>query len=116
MQNNFYWLIKLAFVALLRFSRSLACVAKVFDGAKCASLNNQPCLIIPTLIDLDPDEYNQRLCHYPFTIKLNRCNGSCNAPRIFRVKLCFKQNRKFKFKFKMLINIIIIIINYYFLY
>ena len=90
-------------------------MAKVFDGAKCASLNNQPCLIIPALTDLDLDEYNQGLCHYPFTIKLSRCNGSCNAPKT-KVKLCFKQNRKFKFKFRMLINIVIIIINYCFLY
>ena len=33
----------------------------------------------PTLIDLNPTEYNQRFHCYPFTANLNRCNGSCNT-------------------------------------
>ena len=33
----------------------------------------------PTLIDLNPNEYNQGMRYYPFTINVNRCNGSCNT-------------------------------------
>ena len=28
----------------------------------------------PTLINLNPDEYNQELCYYPFLVSLNKCN------------------------------------------
>ena len=35
---------------------------------------NQPCIIRPTLIDLNPDE----LYYYSFTNSMNRRDGSCN--------------------------------------
>ena len=41
-------LIKQVFIVLLSFSKSLA--------IKCVSLNNEPCMIRPTLIDLNPAE------------------------------------------------------------
>ena len=31
----------------------------------------------PTFPDLNPDDYNPVLCYYPFIVKLNRCNSSC---------------------------------------
>ena len=33
----------------------------------------------PTLIDFNPDEYNQGLHYYPFMVNLDRCIGSCNS-------------------------------------
>ena len=51
---------------LLHFSRCLA--------TKCVSLNNIPCMIRPTLIDLSFVELN----HYPFMISLDECKESCN--------------------------------------
>ena len=39
-----------------------------------ASLKNKP-----ELIDLNLDEHNQGLCHYPFIISLDRCNGIYNT-------------------------------------
>ena len=36
-------------------------------------------MTISTLIDLNLNEYNQGLCHYPLTINLDRSNGSCNT-------------------------------------
>ena len=42
-------------------------------------LNNQPCMNIPTLINLNLDEYNQRLGYYPFMVNLDRCNGNCKT-------------------------------------
>ena len=60
-------LIKQVFVALLTFSGPLA--------TYCMSLDNIPCKIRPTLIDLNPGELNI----YPLMISSDKCNGSCNA-------------------------------------
>ena len=45
----------------------------------CISLNNKPWVARPTPIDLNFNEYNQRLHYYPFVAKLDRSNGSCNT-------------------------------------
>ena len=45
-----FGLIKKLFIGLLGFSGSLA--------TKCVSLNNEPCMIRPTLTDLNPVEIN----------------------------------------------------------
>ena len=42
--------------------------------AKCMPLNNKLCINRPTLIDLNPLNFN----YYPFMISLDKCNGSCN--------------------------------------
>ena len=39
------------------------------------SLNNEPCMIRPTLIDLNAIELN----YFPFMISLDKCKGSWNA-------------------------------------
>ena len=61
------------FIVLLSFSKSLA--------TKCLLLNDEPCMIRPTLIDMSPVE----LKYYPFRISLNKCTGSCNvlSPKIY---------------------------------
>ena len=33
----------------------------------------------PTLIDLNPDEYNQRLCYYPFMVNFDKCTWGYNT-------------------------------------
>ena len=63
-------LIKQVFFALLSFSSSLA-----FDQTKCLFLNDEPCMVRPTLIDLNLVE----LKYYPFMISLDQCSGSCNV-------------------------------------
>ena len=42
---------------------------------KCVFMNNQSCLIKPTLIDLNLYE----LHYYPFIIDMKRCDGGYNA-------------------------------------
>ena len=64
------------FILLLSFSESLA-----RDRTKCLSLNDEPCIIRSTLIDLNPVEFK----YYPFTISLDKFNGSCN---ILLPKIC----------------------------
>ena len=56
-------LIKQVFILLLSFSKSLA--------TKCLSLNDEPCMVRPTLIDLNHVE----LKYYPFMISLDKRNG-----------------------------------------
>ena len=60
-------LIKQVFILLLSFSSSLVRVA---DRTKCLSLNDDPCMLRPTLIDFNPVERK----HYPFMISLDSCN------------------------------------------
>ena len=55
------------FISLLSFSESLA--------TKCLSVNSEPYMIRPTLVDLNPVE----LKYYPFIISLDKCTGSCNV-------------------------------------
>ena len=68
-------LIKQVFIVLRRFNESLARVAQVSNQTKCLSLNDKPCMIRPTIIDLSSVE----LRYYLFMISLNKCSGSCNV-------------------------------------
>ena len=63
-------LIKQVFIVLLSFSESLARCR-----TKCLSLNNQPCIDRPTVINLNPVD----LKYYPFVISLDKCRGSGNV-------------------------------------
>ena len=55
------------FLGLLNFSWSLA--------FKCASLDNKPCMIRPSLNDLNLIEF----IHYIFVISVDKCSGSWNT-------------------------------------
>ena len=63
-------------------------VVDVPNQTKCVSLSNQPCMIKPTLIYLNFNEYKQGFCYYLFTVNLDRYNGSCNTCNNISVKLC----------------------------
>ena len=39
------------------------------------SMNNEQCIVRPTLVDLNLDE----LHYYPFIISMNGCDGGCNT-------------------------------------
>ena len=51
----------------MTFNESLA--------TKCLFLNDEPCMVRTTLIDMNPVE----LQYYPFMISLGECTGSCNV-------------------------------------
>ena len=82
------------FIALLSFSESLA-----RDRAKCMFLNDEPCLVRSTLINMNPFE----LKYYLFMISLNKCTGSCN---VLSLKICVpKETKDINFKaFNMITN------------
>ena len=71
-----FWLIKQMFITFINFSGSLA--------TKCVSLNNEPCMTRPTLIGLNPIE----LKYYPFMVRLDKCDGSCNVVDDLSTKIC----------------------------
>ena len=54
-----FWLIKQKFIALLNFTGSLAIT--------CVSLNSEPCIVRPALIDLNP----VKLYYYTFMVALD---------------------------------------------
>ena len=60
----------------------------------CISLNNQPCMIRSTLIDLNPDEYNQGLCYYAFLINLDNGMEVLILLMIHSVEYVFQTKQK----------------------
>ena len=50
--------------------------------------SNQKCEIQPTLINLHPNKYVQEFHCYPFSVKLDRCTGSCNTINDLSDKAC----------------------------
>ena len=70
------------FIVLLSFSESLA-----RDRTKCLFLNDEPCMVRPVLIDMNPVELN----YYPFMINLYKCTGSCN---VVSPKICVPKETK----------------------
>ena len=53
----------------------LSCLAIVADLIKCLFLNDDPCMVRLTRIDMNP----VKLKYYPFMISLNKCTGNCNV-------------------------------------
>ena len=75
---------------------SLARVAKL---TKCLFLNDEPCMIRPTIIVMNTVE----LKYYPFMISLDKSTGSCN---VLSSKICVpKETKDINIKvFNMIIN------------
>ena len=67
------------FIVSLSFIISLA--------TKFPSLNDDPWMVRPTLIDLSPFE----LKYYPFIITLDKCSGTCN---VLSSKICIPRKTK----------------------
>ena len=53
--------------------------------------------IQPALINLHPNEYSQELHFYPFTVKLDKCLGSCNTLDNLFNKVCGPNKTRFKY-------------------
>ena len=54
----------------------------------CVSLSNQKCKIQPTFISLHPNEYSQEFHYDSFTVKLDKCVGSCNTLNDLSNEIC----------------------------
>ena len=75
-------LIKQVFIVLLSFSKSLA-----HDRTTRLFLNDDPCMVRLTLIDMNPGE----LKYYSFMISLDKCTGGCN---VLSPKICVPKKTK----------------------
>ena len=51
----------------------------VCGNTKYISLDNQPCMTRPTLININPDKHNQGLRYYLFMVNLDISNASYNT-------------------------------------
>ena len=72
-------------------------LSNILNGSnhtKCVSLRNQKCMIQPTVINLNPNEYSQKNHYYPFVVKLDRCVGSCNTSNACLIKYVFHIKQK----------------------
>ena len=72
-------LVKKVFVAIVAFL-NLSCV----NFLACVSMNNQECKARSKIIDVNSNEP----VFYPFSIKINKCSGSCNNINDLYAKLC----------------------------
>ena len=70
------------------FMGSLISIANACNHTKCVSSSNQKCMIQPTFINLHPNKYSQEFYYYLFTVKLNKCVGSCNTLNDLSNKVC----------------------------
>ena len=70
------------FTVLLSFSISLA--------TKRMSLNNEPCITRPFLIDINSVKFKR----YPFMINLDKWSRSCNAVDNLSTKTCSRVKQK----------------------
>ena len=78
---------------MLSFIKEVLIVLLNFSGyltTKCVLLNDGPCMVRRTLIDLNLVEFN----YYSFMVSLDKCSGSCNSGNDFLQKYLFQVNRK----------------------
>ena len=54
------------------------------NSLECVSMNNQECKIRTKIININ----NKKPGFYPFSIKVNKCSGSCNNINDTYAKLC----------------------------
>ena len=54
------------------------------NALECVSVINQKCLSRPKIIETNPDEP----VFFPYSIKVNKCSGSCNNPKDAFATLC----------------------------
>ena len=67
----FGFIIKCFFIAMIFFSYNVLNV----NSLECVSMNKQECKIRTEIINLNTNEP----LSYPYSIKINRCKGSCNT-------------------------------------
>ena len=60
------------------------------NSLECVSMNNQECKIRPELINLNTNEP----VFYPYSIKINKCKGSCNTINVPYGKICVPEKIK----------------------
>ena len=62
--------IKQIFISALMYFGNLSSV----NSLECVSMKNQECQVRPEIVDIN----SNNPIFYPFSIKVNKCNGYCN--------------------------------------
>ena len=70
--------------AMMFFGCNVSGVNSLNAVPKCISMNNQECKIRPEIININSNEP----LFYPYSIKVNKCSGSCNNINDPYSKLC----------------------------
>ena len=70
-------------------------IVNASNHTKCVSLSTQKYMIQPTLTNLHPNESSQESHCYPFSVKLDRCIGSCHILNDLSNKVCIPNNLAF---------------------
>ena len=70
------------------FKGLLTSIINTSNHTKCVLLSNKKCMTQSALINLHLNEYSQKLHYSPFTVKLDRCVGSCNNINDLSNKIC----------------------------
>ena len=60
------------------------------NSLKCVSMNNQECKVRPEIINLNTN----KPLFYPYSIKINKCKGSCNTINDPYAKICVPEKIK----------------------
>ena len=79
-------LIKQIFISTLMFCGSLLNV----NSLKCVSLKNQESKVRPEIVNINSNDP----IFYPFSIKINKCSGSCNNITNPYAKICVPDTEK----------------------
>ena len=72
--------IKQIFISTLLYFSNLSSV----NSLECISMKNQECKVRPKIVDIN----SNNSIFYPFSIKINKCNGNCNNINDPYAKIC----------------------------
>ena len=72
--------IKQIFISALMYFNNLSCV----NSLECISMKNRECKVRTEIVNVN----SNNPIFYPFSIKINKCNGSCNNINNLYAKIC----------------------------
>ena len=78
-----------------KFIVLLASIVNASNHTKCVSLSNKTFKIQPTLINLHPNQYSQKLHYYPFAVKLDKFVGRFNTLNDLSNRICVPNKTKY---------------------
>ena len=93
-----WYKIMLGFIQKMFIELLMPSVVNASNDTNYVSLNNQQCMIQPTLINVHPNEYTQGLHYFSLAFNLDRCLGSCNTLNDLTNKVCVLNKTRFKFE------------------
>ena len=79
--------IKQIFISALMYFNNLSSV----NSLECISMKNQECKVRPEIVDIN----SNNPIFYPFSIKINKCNGNCNNINNPYAKICVPNIAKY---------------------